>query len=64
MIRTFVRGIDEKAAIHILPCWSFITIDKTRKVGFAVKTSLVKNAYLCLKLLNEKYGKGWVIPTI
>ena len=64
MIRTFVRGIDEKAAIHILPHYSFVTVDKTRKEWFPIKTYLVKNAYLCIKVLEAKFGKGWMIPTL
>lgn len=64
MIRMFQKGIDEVAQIDINKNYSFVSIGKQNIEegrGFAVKSFLVCNAYLCQKLLESKSGKGWKI---
>lgn len=60
----FQKGIDEIAQIDINKYHSFVSIGKQNieeGKGFAVKSFLVCNAYLCQKLLESKSGKGWRI---
>ena len=64
MIRMFQKGIDDVAQIDINPKYSFVSIGKENiesGKGFAVRTFLVANAYLCQKLLDSKTSKGWKI---